>query len=93
MYSKNQIRGKTIIIDYLFSSKDVSRLGISPTIKFGKAFFRNRFKRHIREIYRKNYSRITKSLELNVRPTPLAKKASYFQLEQDYLFLLKKILD
>ena len=93
IYAKKQIYGKMIIIDYLFTGRDFSRLGISPTVKFGKAFLRNLFKRQIREIYRKNYSSLTKAVELNIRPTPFAKKASYFQLEQEYLFLLKKILD
>jgi len=91
IYAKNHLFGKMMNIDYLFTDKDFSRLGISATLKFGKAHFRNRFKRQIREIFRRNYLSITKHLDINIRPTPLAKKATFFDLEEEYLFLISKI--
>jgi len=81
-----------MIIDYLFTDKDFSRLGISATTRFGKAHHRNRFKRRIREIFRKNTHLFSKHLDINIRPTPLAKKATYFELEEEYLSLLKKCI-
>ena len=89
---KNQIHGKFIIIDYLFTERATLRLGISASTKFGKAHIRNRFKRQIREIFRKSHLSYTKSADINIRPISLAKDATFSQLEEDYLLLLKKML-
>ncbi|KLO20806.1 ribonuclease P [Marinitoga sp. 1197] len=47
---------KYFVIVYTKNNLNFSRIGITIKRKFGKAYKRNRLKRYIREIYRKNKS-------------------------------------
>lgn len=67
------------------------KIGITASSYFGNAIKRNRFKRHIREIFRKNISDINPSLEIVVYPRKDAKNALYKDIEEEFLGLLDKI--
>ena len=47
--------GKYIIVDFRYNNRDVTRLGLTVTKKFGRAYQRNRFKRITREAFRVSY--------------------------------------
>ena len=67
-----RFQGNCIIFEYhQVDPKETSlpcKLGITVTKKFGKAHDRNRFKRLIREVYRKIYSSLPSGLLINIRP-------------------------
>ena len=88
-YKKN-IKGKYIYIDFFYSNGKIPKLGISPSVKYGNACERNLFKRHLREIFRKNLSLIPQNLVMNIKPITQQKKASYEDLVKDFLSLMQK---
>jgi len=74
----------------LANNRDVSRLGIAATKKFGGAVQRNRAKRLIREIFRRND--IATGYDIVVVPKRELLGASLTVLEADYRNLLDRRL-
>ena len=60
-----------------------SRLGITVTRKFGSAVRRNRAKRMLREVFRRNRQRLTPALDLVVNAKPGMEARSYAELEAE----------
>lgn len=84
--------GKYLIIHYQKDLPHASRLGITITKKWGKAHDRNRFKRVVREGFRKVYPILPKGLALNVHPkegyrdcSPEEVEAEFKRLSSHYL--------
>lgn len=67
-----------------------SRFGIITTRKLGHAVVRNLLRRRIREILRAHGSPLSKGHYVVLIPRVRASVASYQQLEQDFLSLLKR---
>ncbi|MFQ6110374.1 MAG: ribonuclease P protein component [Candidatus Aminicenantales bacterium] len=67
------------------------RLGITVTKKVGKAVKRNRIKRMIREIFRKNKDKFGERIDIIVHTRPEAANKSYQELEEEFLTLAKDI--
>lgn len=64
-----------------------SKLGISASSRYGSAPERNRFKRLVREAFRKTHTSFP-SLELNVVPRQCAKKATAVEIQDEFTRLL-----
>jgi ribonuclease P protein component len=68
-----------------------SRLGITATKKFGHAVARNRIKRVVREIFRKNRDTTASPVDLVVNVKVGAREQSYDRLEADLISRLHEL--
>jgi ribonuclease P protein component, eubacterial len=84
--------GKQICLDYLLASSAPPRLGITASSKYGNAPERSRFKRLVREAFRKNFPLLPPGLQLNVLPRQRAKGATEEQIRLEFLSLIKGAL-
>lgn len=78
--------GRFLCVDYRLARQ--SKLGISASVRYGSAPERNRFKRLVREAFRKNYS-IFPDVELNVIPRKLAKNARLSDISEELMNFFK----
>src|SRR5580698_583235 len=85
-----RIHGRYITIFLLPNNRGVGRLGIAATKKLGDAVRRNRAKRLIREVFRRN--KIAPGLDIVVVPRRQLLDASLTVLEADYLNALERRL-
>jgi ribonuclease P protein component len=77
--------GKYLCVDY--RPAGLLKLGISASARFGSSPERSRFKRLVREAFRKSYA-LLPPLELNVVPRQLAKNARCADIEHELIRLL-----
>ena len=73
----------------LKNNEPVSRLGVTVTKKIGNAVERNRCKRILREIFRRNKTLLTASYDLVFNVKKAAVTASYQEMLTEFLRLLK----
>ncbi len=66
------------------------RLGLSVSKKVGDSVIRNKIKRRLREIFRKNQLSIAKNVEIVLIPRSEAAKTSYQDLEKSLLGLISR---
>lgn len=67
-----------------------SRLGVSVSKKVGKSVIRNKIKRQIKEIVRKNYNFINSGWDIVFSVKPAAVQLNYAQMEKEIINLLKR---
>jgi len=89
-------RGQRVHTSYfvLFGLKGASprsRLGITATKKLGHAVARNRMKRLVREIFRKNRDTTAPPVDLVVNVKLTARGQSYERLEADLILRLREL--
>ena len=83
-----RIRSRYVTLFVLANKLDVGRLGIAATRKLGGAVERNRAKRLIREVFRRN--KIASGFDVVVVPKRELLDASLTVLEADYLHTLER---
>jgi len=91
VYTKGRkVQAKFFTAFVMDNSLGRTRLGITATRKMGKAVKRNRARRLVREVFRKNKSRIPSSLDIVVNVKSLLADADYQDFEADFLAFLDK---
>ena len=80
--------GSTLIIDIKPTKKSTSRLGLSVSRRYGKAVKRNRFKRQIRELFRRHSAQFAEPLDVHVSPQFKHAPYTYPSLTQEFIKLL-----
>lgn len=89
MYERGtRLHGRFTTLFILPNTLEVGRLGIAATRKFGGAVQRNRAKRLIREIFRRN--KVAKGFDIVVVPKREFLDASVTALESEYRHSLQR---
>lgn len=83
--------GSCIAIDYAQKSIQAPKVGITVSKKFGNACLRNRFKRCVREAFRKSKSDIPSTLIMQVCPLSKKERITCDAVKNDLQRLVKKI--
>ena len=83
-----RLHGRYSTVFVLRNDHDGCRLGIAATKKLGGAVQRNRAKRLIREVFRRN--KIAKGLDIVIIPKRELLDASLTVIEADYLKILER---
>lgn len=92
LYSKGRHNVSPLVAVYcLRTGRDVNRLGITASTKFGNAVCRNRFRRRIREICRKHEPVMNTGWDIVVVARSRAKTALYREIEADLCSALKTL--
>lgn len=76
---------KRLALFALPGTEGTSRLGITVTRKFGGAVLRNRIKRKLRDLFRRNLPSLVPPLDVVVNVRSEAATASPRELEEDFL--------
>ena len=87
----HRVHGSFFVVFGLPGATPTSRLGITATKKFGHAVARNRIKRVVREIFRKNRTVPASPLDVVVNVKMGAREQSYDRLEADLASRLREL--
>lgn len=89
IYQKGKrLSGKRLVLFYLTNQSFHSKLGLTIGKKWGKAPHRNRFKRVIREAFRKTYDSIPKGLMINIHPKQGYQDLTVHEVETELKYLI-----
>lgn len=78
-------RGPRISIYYLANRLGRSRVGLDVGRKVGNAVKRNRYKRLLREVFRRHRFRLVRDLDIVIRVSPGASDLEYRNILRDFL--------
>ncbi len=91
IYKRGKSKANPLLVMYILTNyKGYNRIGISISVKVGKSVLRNRIKRLIKEVYRKNLKRMEKGYDIILIVRPRAKDAKYNDIERWMLDLLTR---
>ena len=92
LYKKGErISSKYLSAIYYPNNLGFSRLGISVNKNFGKAVKRNKAKRWIRELFRRNKQLFTVPLDILFFPKKSILETNWKELQEDYKNLISSI--
>lgn len=83
-----RITGRFLVGYFARSSRPWSRVGITVSRKVGKPVRRNRVKRRLKEVFRRNKSALSLATDVVLNARRSAADASYADLERDFLDLV-----
>ena len=75
----------------LYSAEGTGKIGIVCSKKVGKSVVRHRFVRVVREVYRRNKEHVRSDQDLIVIARKSAKGLGFFEIEESFLTLLKRL--
>ena len=75
----------------MYTADGTGRIGIVCSKKVGNSVVRHRFARVVREVYRKNKMHVQPDKDLIVIARESARGLGFFEIEESFLFLLKRL--
>lgn len=92
LYKKGKrYRGKYFNLVYLSSASSSSRMAVVVSKKVGNAVKRNKFKRWIRTLFRRNKNLLKDPLDIIIVVKKEIIEASWLRLQEDYLTAIQSI--
>jgi ribonuclease P protein component len=92
LYKKGyRYRGKYFNLVYLSNGLNFSRMAVVASKKIGNAIVRNKVKRWMRTLFRRNKNIIGHSLDIIIIIKQRIWEASWVKLQEDYLGAIKSI--
>jgi ribonuclease P protein component len=85
----SKLTGKYVHINVAKSENNIAKLGLIVKKSFGKAHIRNKFKRHIKEIFRTSLKKKYSSNEIVIISRTYAKEATQKEISEE----ISKLLD
>lgn len=89
-YKGKSVANSYLILYYLKNDKDITRVGISVSKKFGKSVERNKLKRRIREAARYSLDRVKKGYDIVIIPRKMAKGIGFNKIKGSLYHLFIK---
>lgn len=94
LYKKgNRYRGKYFTLIHLSSDSAFSRVGVVASRKVGSAVTRNRVKRWMRELFRRNKELLAGPVDLLIVALPAMREAAWKDVREEYLIGLKSLAE
>ncbi len=92
LYKKGyRYRGKYFNLIYLPNNLNYSRVGVVASRKIGSAVGRNRVKRWMRELFRRNKGLLEVKVDMLIVARPEMKEAAWAELREHYLAALNRL--
>lgn len=85
--------GRYVILDIAKNNQSTTRLGITVSRKYGNSVMRNRFKRLIREVFRRSRLNLPENIDIHVKPRSFARDVLIDQLFDEFIALLKSDIE
>lgn len=89
----NRYKGKYFILIYLPSSLTFSRVGVVASKKVGSAVTRNKVKRWMRELFRRNKGLLAFPVDLLIIARPEMREVRWLELKEHYLAAIKRVFE
>ena len=90
LYKKgNRYRGRYFTLIYLTNDLSYSRMAVVASKKVGRAVVRNKVKRRLRTLYRRNKQMLQKNLDLVIIAKKEAHAVPWQTLKNDYITALQ----
>lgn len=94
LYRKgNRYKGKYFSLIYLSSGLNFSRVGVVASKKIGNAVTRNKAKRWMRELFRRNKELFNFPVDLLIIARPEMREVKWPELKEHYLAAINKIFE
>jgi ribonuclease P protein component len=94
IYKKgNRYRGRYFNLVYLPNDMTFSRMAVVASKKIGNAVERNKAKRWVRTLFRRNKELLTSAFDLIVITKPSINEATWRTLQEDYLNAITFIIN
>lgn len=92
LYRKgNRVKGKYFNLIYLPNNLTYSRVGVVASRRVGSSVTRNKAKRWMRELFRRNKAGLGFPVDLVLVARPEMREACWAELREDYLLALDRV--